>query len=386
MQYFSNKNYRMLYYDSFFKTFANSIYAVFTPVILYKAGVSITMIIFIFMIQFLVMGLFSPLAGTLSKRIGIANTKFISYILKSISMLLVLTVDTNIKYYLVIAVVYGLSGAANNPINTYLPSKIVEKSFMGRFNSFAYILRCFSSIVGYIFTAIFLTNGKSLTIVIAVFISYFLAYLALLNVDKENLEYEMDSSFKDSYSYLIKSNENKKFKIVSGLRSCIIIERLIAVPLYLYISLMNLKTFTTLYVVSTVVELLSLFVSGKNLDKDQIKTFNVISVIKGIITSVFLFAKNTYILMVNQSVYKLVDNVYDSSYLALSQCKVENDKKDTMLLAIVHEMCLCFCEFVILFMLLIISTININLLFKVMFINSIVAILINVKLIKQWNS
>ena len=385
MQYFSNKNYRMLYYDSFFKTFANSIYAVFTPVILYKAGVSITMIIFIFMIQFLVMGLFSPLAGTLSKRIGIANTKFISYILKSISMLLVLTVDTNIKYYLVIAVVYGLSGAANNPINTYLPSKIVEKSFMGRFN-FAYILRCFSSIVGYIFTAIFLTNGKSLTIVVAVFISYFLAYLALLNVDKENLEYEMGSSFKDSYSYLIKRNENQKFKIVSGLRSCIIIERLIAVPLYLYISLMNLKTFTTLYVVSTVVELLSLFVSGKKLDKDQIKTFNVISVIKGIITSVFLFAKNTYILMVNQSVYKLVDNVYDSSYLALSQCKVENDKKDTMLLAIVHEMCLCFCEFVILLVLLIISTININLLFKVMFINSIVAILINVKLIKQWNS
>ena len=386
MQYFSNKNYRMLYYDSFFKTFANSIYAVFTPVILYKAGVSITMIIFIFMIQFLVMGLFSPLAGTLSKRIGIANTKFISYILKSISMLLVLTVDTNIKYYLVIAVVYGLSGAANNPINTYLPSKIVEKSFMGRFNSFAYILRCFSSIVGYIFTAIFLTNDKSLTIVVAVFISYFLAYLALLNVDKENLEYEMDSSFKDSYSYLIKRNENQKFKIVSGLRSCIIIERLIAVPLYLYISLMNLKTFTTLYVVSTVVELLSLFVSGKKLDKDQIKTFNVISVVKGIITSVFLFAKNTYILMVNQSVYKLVDNVYDSSYLALSQCKVENDRKDTMLLAIVYEMCLCFCEFVILLVLLIISTININLLFKVMFINSIVAILINVKLIKQWNS
>jgi len=73
----------------------------------------------------------------------------------------------------------------------------------------------------------------------------------------------MDSSFKDSYSYLIRRNENKKFKIVSGLRLCIIIERLIAVPLYLYISLMNLKTFTTLYVVSTVVELLSLFVSGK---------------------------------------------------------------------------------------------------------------------------
>ena len=92
-QYFNNKNYRMLYYDSFFKTFANGIYSVFTPVILYKSGVSITMIIFIYMIQFLTMGLFTPLAGTLSKKIGLANTKLLSYILKSISMFLVLNVE-----------------------------------------------------------------------------------------------------------------------------------------------------------------------------------------------------------------------------------------------------------------------------------------------------
>lgn len=50
--------------------------------------------------------------------------------------------------------------------------------------------------------------------------------------------------------------------------------------------------------------------------------------------------------MINQSAYKLIDNVYDSLYSALSQGKVETDKKDTMLLSIVHEMCLCFFEFV----------------------------------------
>ena len=72
-KYFGNKDYRMLYYDGFFRTFANSIYTVFTPVILYKAGVSVAMIIFIFMIQFLVMGILSPLAGTLSQKIGAAN-------------------------------------------------------------------------------------------------------------------------------------------------------------------------------------------------------------------------------------------------------------------------------------------------------------------------
>ena len=175
-------------------------------------------------------------------------------------------------------------------------------------------------------------------------------------------------------------------KIVSGLRSFIIIERLITVPLYLYISLMDLKTFTSLYIISTVVELLSLFITGKKLDKNQTTTFNCISFIKGIITAIFLFAKNTYTLMINQSAYKLIDNVYDSLYSALSQGKVETDKKDTMLLSIIHEMCLCFFEFVILLIFLIISTVNIDFTFKAMFIGSLWALFVNALLIKKWNN
>ena len=384
-QYFNNKNYRMLYYDSFFKTFANGIYSVFTPVILYKSGVSITMIIFIYMIQFLTMGLFTPLAGTLSKKIGLANTKLLSYILKSISMFLVLNVEKNIIHYLGIAIIYGFSGAANNPLNTYIPSKIVKENFRGRFNSFTYILRCFSSIIGYILAGIFLIKDNNLAIIILVTFSYLIAYLALLNLDKSNLSYEIKSSFKESYKYLFNKNENKSLKKVSGLRSFIILERLIAVPLYLYISIMDLKTFTSLYVISTIIELLSLFISGNTFAKDKQRTFNIISIIKGLITAIFIFAKNTYILMINQSLYKLVDNVYDSSYSALSQSKVETDKKDTMLLSMIHEMCLCFYEFIVLFILMLISLINVNFTFKVMFIGSIIILFITARLVKKWN-
>ena len=384
-QYFNNKNYRMLYYDSFFKTFANGIYSVFTPVILYKSGVSITMIIFIYMIQFLTMGLFTPLAGTLSKKIGLANTKLLSYILKSISMFLVLNVEKNIIHYLGIAIIYGFSGAANNPLNTYIPSKIVKENFRGRFNSFTYILRCFSSIIGYILAGIFLIKDNNLAIIILVTFSYLIAYLALLNLDKSNLSYEIKSSFKESYKYLFNKNENKSLKKVSGLRSFIILERLIAVPLYLYISIMDLKTFTSLYVISTIIELLSLFISGNTFDKDKQRTFNIISIIKGLITAIFIFEKNTYIVMINQSLYKLVDNVYDSSYSALSQSKVETDKKDTMLLSMIHEMCLCFYEFIVLLILMLISLINVNFTFKVMFIGSIIILFITARLVKKWN-
>lgn len=384
-KYFSNKDYRMLYYDSFFKTFANSIYSVFTPVILYKAGVSVTMIIFIFMVQFLVMGIFSPLAATLSKTIGAANTKFLSYILKSISLLLVLMVDTNIYYYLAISIIQGLSGAANNPLNTYIPSKIVNEKFRGRFNSCLYILRCFSSIIGYVFAGTFLIKDNNLIIILTVFISYLIAYMALSQIDKNKLQYEVTKPFQESYKYLFKKSENRKLKLVSGLRSFIIIERLIAVPLYLYISLNNLKTFTSLYIISTIIELLSLFITGEKLDKNHTKTFNIVSIIKGITTTIFLFAKNVYILMINQSVYKLVDDVYDSSYCALQQSKVENDNKDTMLLSIIHEMSLCFWEFVVLLVFLIISVVNVDATFKFMFLCSLWVVFLDAILIRMWN-
>lgn len=301
-EYLKNKDYTMQYIDNFFRTFANSIYAVFTPVILYKSGVNVTMIIFIYMIQFLIMGIFTPLSGTCLKKIGAANTKLLSYILKTLSMILVLTVDTNIYYYLAIAIVYGISGAINNPLNTYIPSKLVEENFRGRFNAFVYILRCFSSIIGYIFVGVFLTKDNNLAIALSVFFSYLIAYIGLAQIDK-----------------------------------------------------------------------------------NKIKTFNIISIIKGITTSIFILSKNLYLLMINQSVYKLVDNVYDSAYSALSQSKVENDKKSTILLSIIHEMCLCFFEFIVLLMLLIISMFNVEITFKVMFASSIVVIIINSILIKRWN-
>lgn len=50
------------------------------------------------------------------------------------------------------------------------------------------------------------------------------------------MKYDIKLVFKESYKYLFQK-ENENLKLVSGLRSFIIIERLIAVPLYIYIYL-----------------------------------------------------------------------------------------------------------------------------------------------------
>lgn len=90
-------------------------------------------------------------------------------------------------------------------------------------------------------------------------------------------------------------------------------------------------------------------------------------------------------MLINQSLYKLIDNVYDSSYSALSQSKCEKDGKDTMLLSIIHEMCLCFFWIYSTVNIVIISMFSVDLTFKVMFISSIVVLIVNGRLIKKWN-
>lgn len=156
------------------------------------------------------MGILTPLCGILSRKIGVADTKFLSYLLKTISIIIVLYVNTNIYYYIAISVIYGLSGAINNPLNTYIPGVIVDEKYRGRFNSFAYILRAISSILGYFFVGVFLTKDNNVAIAILVFISYFISYISLLNIDKNKLKYETKSSFKESYNYLFKNKDNKK--------------------------------------------------------------------------------------------------------------------------------------------------------------------------------
>ncbi len=382
--YLKDKNCILLYMDNFFSTFANSIYGVFTPVILYKSGVSISMILLIYAVQFLIMGIFTPLSGLISKKFGVAVAKGLSYTLKTVSLFLVLNIDTNLIQYFLISMTYGISGSIHNPLNTYLPSKIVNEKFRGRFNSFRYILRGIASIVGYIFVTVFLVKDNNTIIILTVTLFYLFATVSLVGLDKKYISYEFENAFRDSYNYLYNKKENYRLKVVSGLRSFIIIERLIAIPIYLYISLNDLKTFTTIYVISTIVEILSLFITGKNIDKNSKKTFCIVSYIKGVISFIFVIFKSKYILMINQSLYKLIDNVYDTAYSAVSQDKIETDKADTFILSMVHEMCLCFYEFCVLFVLTIIGTFNSMINFKIVFLCSIIVIFINNRIIMSW--
>lgn len=383
-KYFSNKNYIILYLEKFLSNFANSIYSVFTPVLLYKSGVSISAIFFIYAIQFLVMVLFTPLSGILSRKFGIAVVRFINYLLKTLSLLLVFKVDINIYYYLLISITYGLSGTINNPLNTYIPGKVVDNDFRGRFNSFKYILRCFSSILGYIFVTLFLIKDNQTIILLTILCSYFLAFLALINLDKSKFIYNDSRYFYESYRYLFKNKKNKYLKRVSILRSLIIIESLIAVPLFLFIKLEDLKVFATIYIIATITEMFSLLISGIKLDKNDSKTFNVISIIKGINSFMFVVFNNKFLLLINQSLFKLIGNVYESSYSSLLQKHIEKDNCDSLILSMVHEMGLCFGEFIFLISLCLVSLCDNMLVFKLIFICSVVVVFLNNKMIKTW--
>lgn len=377
------RDYIMLYIDHFLYNFVNSIYQVFTPIILYQAGLTISLILFIYAIQFFLMGVLTPLSGILVKKFGIVGAKMIGYFLKVISLFLVFTIDIGTPYYIFIPIIYGISGAINNPLKTYLYSKIVKDNFRGRFSSFVSILNCISSIMAYIFVVIFLPKNNYMMIIGTSIVLYSISLVALGHLTKSSFYYRFKKPFQESYFYLFKSRENTLFKTVSGLRSFIVIERLIAIPLFLHLTSNNLQTFTIIYIISTLLEIISLIITGRKLDHN-INMFNKICSIKGFISFVFLVVKEKIVILFNQSLYKLSDHVYESSYSALLQSKVKNDSKNTFILSLVHEMSLCFYEFMVLVLLSFVAMANGMVALNTIFLCSIFVVVVSYQIVKSW--
>lgn len=77
-EYFYKKEYKYMYLSIFLYNFANALSETFGTVMLYKAGLSISLILLIYGIRFLIMGLITPSFITISNKIGIAKCILIS--------------------------------------------------------------------------------------------------------------------------------------------------------------------------------------------------------------------------------------------------------------------------------------------------------------------
>ena len=377
-EYFYRREYKYMYASIFFYSFAYDLIETFGTVRLYQAGLPIYMILLIYGMRFLITGLITPLFVTISNKIGVAKCVLISNIFSIINSYFMLNSENLYSNIIIFIIAMGLMGLSN-PSSDSLSNKYVESKHRGRFNSIYFISKILGIVLASVLVAWGIISNNKVVLLSIITIFYILQYIVILQIDYK--PEKKTNTFKSSIKYLLHSKS--KYKIIYALRANHIIERLF-VPLYLYIALKDFKAFSVVVVISLLFQIITVTLIGKYTDKNIKKANTLVSLIRLIITSIYLFAKNKFVISVNKTVSDNLEKVYETSIQTSIQNMIKESKEDHDLLSAVGQMSLCFAEVVILAILSIISKYIGEDIFYLIFLLSIISTaVINFQIIKE---
>lgn len=377
-EYFYRREYKYMYASIFFYNFAYVLIETFGTVMLYQAGLPIYMILLIYGMRFLITGLITPLFVTISNKIGVAKCVLISNIFSIINSYFMLNSENLYSNIIIFIIAMGLMGLSN-PSSDSLSNKYVESKHRGRFNSIYFISKILGIVLASVLVAWGIISNNKVVLLSIITIFYILQYIVILQIDYK--PEKKTNTFKSSIKYLLHSKS--KYKIIYALRANHIIERLF-VPLYLYIALKDFKAFSVVVVISLLFQIITVTLIGKYTDKNIKKANTLVSLIRLIITSIYLFAKNKFVISVNKTVSDNLEKVYETSIQTSIQNMIKESKEDHDLLSAVGQMSLCFAEVVIFAILSIISKYIGEDIFYLIFLLSIISTaVINFQIIKE---
>lgn len=378
-EYFYKKEYKYMYLGKLSYSLGKALIEGFGTVMLYKNGIPIWLILLIYGLRFGIMGFITPLFISISSKFGIAKCILISNTFSILSSFMILNGNNLYSNIVIFIIIMGLNGLSNPSIDA-LSSKYVETNHRGRFNS----LMSVSNILGTAFSSIFvawgvLTNNDMILFAFIAFF-FFLEYVFIRQIDykPEN----KNNAFREAMKYILKSKS--KYKIIYALRTNHIVEKLF-LPLYLYIIIGDFKLFSSITIISLLLQAFTVILIGKYSDRNIIKSTNLVTFIRTIITTIFLITKNKIIVSVNKTLNDNFQKVYETSIQTSIQNIIKESKEDKDLLSAVGQMTLCFTEIVVLILLAVLSSFIGERVFYIIFILSIISTILINKNIKKEN-
>lgn len=340
-EYFYKKEYKYMYLGNISYAFANALIGTFGTVMLYKNGIPIWLILLIYGLRFGITGLCTPLFINISSKFGIAKCILISNIFSIISAYMMLDGTQIYRNIIVFVLAMGLMGISN-PSTDALSSKYVDSENRGKFNSFLNITKILGTAIASCLVAWGVIFNNTIILFAMISIFFFLQYIFIRKID---YKVENDTNaFKESMKYIFKSKS--RYKIIYALRTSFIIERQF-IPLYLYIVLKDFSLFSSIIIVSLLLQVFTVALIGKYSDKNILKSNNLVTAIKVMITGVFLFAKSKVIISANKTLSDNFEKVYDTSIQTSIQNIIKQQKENKELLSAVGQMSLCFMEVIV---------------------------------------
>lgn len=377
-KYFYKKEYIYLCLTKFCFALANAFVEIFGTVMLYKNGMQIYMILLVYGLRFGLTGLCSPLFIELSKKYGIGLCAILANILRSITSYIILS--GNYNNIAIIVIVMSLPGSLANPIEDAVVSKYIEKEHRGKYNSIINIIKILAEAIASSIVALGVLTENNTYIYIIVIIFFILDSLFTCLVSYKP-KIENKSALKETIKYIICTKSS--FKTIYSLRTFQIIERLF-LPLYVYIAIEDFKLFSIVVIVSIIIQVIPVFITGIITDKNIKKANNIVSVLKTIITSLFLVSKSNVAISLIKTINDNLAKVYETTIQTSIQNIMVKTDGDNSFLSTVGQMSLCFMELIVLIILSILAKFIGIQVFKFIFILTIIAtIMINFKVNKS---
>ena len=377
-EYFYKKEYKYLYISRFSCKMAGALLSLFSAVVLWRNGIPIEGILLIYALTFGLMGILTPLHMVLSKRIGVAYTALIGNICRTISCMLLLFVDSNWLFLIIISA--AISGAILHPISNTLASKYVQNEHRGKFNSLVFLCNIMGTILSSIIVTVGITTNNEIALVMFLALFFALDVICVKRVDFK-AEHAKENTFKSAFKYLYKGESDIKF--ICAMRSFAIIERIL-LPLYIYLLFTDIVLFTAIIVGSLVVQSMLLLIAGRLTDNSNIKTFRNITILRIIASVLFIVLRTRWLIITNKIYTDIVNTTYESTFLTLLQNRIKKSKESNDFLCVICEMCICFVELIALLIFAFIAIYLQEYIFILIFISSAISmVLINMQLKKS---
>lgn len=369
-EYFYKKQYICLYLAKFCYSLANSLIDIYGTVMLYKNGMSIATILFVYGLRFGIMGALSPLFLKISTKKGVATCELIANIFRIICSYMLLFEKTNNMILFIIFM--GIPGALSNPIGNAISNKYVESKHKGKYNSGINIAKILGTAIASSIVTYGVVSQNELFAFIIIVMCFLLDYLFTGLIDYKPTE-KPEKLYSKTFKYIFRTKS--ELKLIYSLRTFQILERFF-VPLYLYLALKDLVLFTTVILVSLTIQVFMVLVTGNLSDRNRKKTNTFVTMIRMIVSAIFLVIKNKWIISFNKTVYDNFGMVYETIFNTSIQEIIKESKNNDALLSTICEMCLCFTEVIVFSIFALISIWIGEKIFILIFISTIISLYI----------
>lgn len=369
------KQYLYLYLSRFCYSVGNTLIDIYGTVLLYNNGLSVSQIFLIYAFRFGLMGILTPFSIIVSSRLGIGLTSLIANLTRT-AVAYIILFNTSDSIILMI-ILLAIPGAISNPLATTLSAYHVKTQHRGKYNSLRIICKMFGSAFASLIILFSMEENKQMLLFSVVMIFFILDSVFTYFVSFKPKKSE-NNAFSETIHYITKVRD--PLKLIYALRTFHIAERLF-IPLYLYLALENFTLFSSVITISLTIQTILLLFSGHFADKNIFKMNKWISILRIILTSIFIFTKNKITISINKIAFDSTEQIYDMTYISSTENIIKNSPKENCLLASVGEMCLCFSELVCFAIIAFIAYYNTSYAFIFMFTASIIStIVMNIKI------